>query len=90
MLSSWPTSTVLAPDRMFLARQPDHRPASPRPDAAAERRGSPWMSFLERRAPSKCWARKLAVIESWHSLLAQRDITVGNSQGERERIVTVV
>ncbi|CAM9905700.1 unnamed protein product [Ectocarpus sp. 12 AP-2014] len=71
----------ISPRRMFLARQPDYRPASPRPDAAAEGRGSPWMSFPERRAPSKCWARKLAVIESWHSLLAERDITVGNNQG---------
>ncbi|CAM9863830.1 unnamed protein product [Ectocarpus sp. 6 AP-2014] len=71
----------ISPRRMFLARQPDYKPAPPRPDAAAEGRGSPWMSFLERRAPSKCWARKLAVIESWHSLLAHRDITVGNNQG---------
>ncbi|CAM9970012.1 unnamed protein product, partial [Ectocarpus fasciculatus] len=70
---------------MFLARQPDYTPASPQPDSEAEGRGPPWMSFLERRAPSKCWARKLAVIESWHSLLAQRDITVGNSQGREEQ-----
>lgn len=55
----------------------------------------PWTStsraFLARRrsnggggawrVPGKCWAQELAISESWHSLLAERDVTVGNSQG---------
>lgn len=68
---------------MFLARQPDYKPSSSSGGAAAAqggKEGSSW-SFPGRRPPSKCWARELAVMESWHCLLAERDITVGNSQG---------
>lgn len=64
-------------NRMYLARQADYEPSSA--SANGQRGGSPW--GLRRWAPGKCWARELAVIESWHSLLAERDVTVGNCQG---------
>lgn len=62
--------------RLFLARQPDYKPSvAPTPE---EEGSTPW-AFFRRKLPRKCWARELAVIESWHSLLAERDVTVGNS-----------
>lgn len=64
--------------RMFLARQPGYESSST--SATEQGEDSPW-SFLRPRVPGKCWARELAVIESWHSLLAERDVTVGNNQG---------
>ncbi|CAM9726855.1 unnamed protein product [Scytosiphon promiscuus] len=67
----------ISPRRMYLARQPDYKPSSSPDGSPSGVRGS-----RGRRPPSKCWARQLAVMESWHSLLAERDITVGNSQGQ--------
>ncbi|CAM9378091.1 unnamed protein product [Pylaiella littoralis] len=68
----------ISPRRMFLARQPDYQPSPPPTTTSAASQ----VGQSSRRARSKCWARELAVIESWHSLLAERDITVGNSQGQ--------
>lgn len=68
----------ISPRRLFLARQPDYKPSGP-PTPGQGSDSSPFAA-LRRRLPRKCWARELAVIESWHSLLAERDVTVGNSE----------
>eukprot|EP00752_Nemacystus_decipiens_P012696 g11248.t1 len=65
----------ISPRRMFLARQTESR-------AAAAGQGGSQGNSWSFPSLSKCWARELAVIESWHSLLAERDITVGNSEGQ--------
>ena len=73
----YPLPTFAARERLFLARQPDYKPSVPPTPGQGE--GSPF-AFFRRRLPRKCWARELAVRESWHSLLAERDVTVGNSE----------
>lgn len=63
--------------RMFLACQSDYKRSS---NSAKGYGGESPPSFLRRLVPGKCWARELAVIESWHSLLAERDVTLGNDE----------